>query len=273
MYLWSYPTHTAQTLLLDLEYDEEAGDDKSASALQSEGSDIEDIEDVNSDHNTCFDVPDEAVTQHQETGNDPAVLEDAPGQSETTEQPQPVLGESMGRRCPRRVITELFNRFDNLPSLTPPTAQTLRDELDKYLDSDPEAVEDVLAWWYGKKKTFPCLYRMALDYLTIPGALTTVTLFNKSNLTFHCQQQSTDVERHFSQGRLLLPYVCNRLKAQTTRSLMCLGQWSPLGMIHNDDIKAVVLLDEIPLEEGDEDGDIEMPEGWDRIDSDIEDGI
>ncbi|KAF5340854.1 hypothetical protein D9758_016602 [Tetrapyrgos nigripes] len=146
------------------------------------------------------------------------------------------------------------NRFDNLPSLAPPIAQTLRDELDKYLDSDPEAVEDVLVWWYGKKKTFPCLYRMALDYLTISAT-------------------STDVEWHFSRGRLLPPYVRNRLKAQTMWSLMCLGQWSPLGMIHDDDIKAVVLLDKIPLEEGDEDGDIEMPEGWDRIDSDIEDGI
>ncbi|KAF5335255.1 hypothetical protein D9758_017390 [Tetrapyrgos nigripes] len=138
------------------------------------------------------------------------------------------------------------NHFDNLPSLAPPKTDSLRDELDRYLDGDPEATEDVIAWWYDKRKSFPCLYRMALDYLTIP-----------------------DVKRIFSRGRLMLPYVCNRLKVQTTRSLMCLGPWSRLGMIHDDDVKAVVLLDEVPLEQGDEDGDIEMPEGWDSIDTDI----
>ncbi|KAF5365335.1 hypothetical protein D9758_005494 [Tetrapyrgos nigripes] len=133
------------------------------------------------------------------------------------------------------------NHFDNLPSLAPPKTDSFRDELDRYLDGDPKATEDVIAWWYDKIKSFPCLYRMALDYLTIPAT-------------------STDVERIFSQGRLMLPYVRNRLKVQTTHSLMCFGPWSRLGMIHDDDVKAVVLLDEVPLEQGDKDGDIEMPE-------------
>jgi hypothetical protein len=42
-------------------------------------------------------------------------------------------------------------------------------ELDAYLNTDIENVVDVIAWWHGHRKTYPCLSRMALDYLTIPG--------------------------------------------------------------------------------------------------------
>jgi hypothetical protein len=45
----------------------------------------------------------------------------------------------------------------------------LRDELDTYLSSDPEYVDDVLVWWSERRRTFPRLSRMALDYLTLPG--------------------------------------------------------------------------------------------------------
>ncbi len=73
---------------------------------------------------------------------------------------------------------------------------------------------------------------------------------------------SVDVERTFSRGRLLLPYVRNRLSAQTTRALMCLGNWSALDLIEDDDALAVAQLEEV---EGD-DSDYEMEEGWDVID-------
>jgi hAT family C-terminal dimerisation region len=62
-----------------------------------------------------------------------------------------------------------FNVFYNLPSLAPPKREDLRDELDRFLSTDPESVEDVLAWWYEKRHLFPRLSRMALDYLSIPG--------------------------------------------------------------------------------------------------------
>ena len=62
------------------------------------------------------------------------------------------------------------NVFDSLPSLSAPRQEELRDELDRYLSTDPEAVEDVLKWWYGNRAMYPSLSRMALDYLTIPGA-------------------------------------------------------------------------------------------------------
>jgi hypothetical protein len=62
-----------------------------------------------------------------------------------------------------------FNIFYNLPSLAPPKASDLRDELDRYLSTDPEDIENVLAWWHERRSSYPQLSRMALDYLTIPG--------------------------------------------------------------------------------------------------------
>ena len=59
------------------------------------------------------------------------------------------------------------NMFDNLPALAAP--KTTRDEVSRYLNTDPEQVQDVLQWWLERKSMFPCLSRMALDYLTIPG--------------------------------------------------------------------------------------------------------
>ncbi len=61
------------------------------------------------------------------------------------------------------------NIFDNLPSLAPPTSSELRDELERYLSSDPEHTTDALKWWYDRRAVYPTLSRMALDYLSIPG--------------------------------------------------------------------------------------------------------
>lgn len=60
------------------------------------------------------------------------------------------------------------NIFDNL-ALSAPALSELRDELDKYLSADPESIgtKDVYIWWYERRAR---LHRMALDYLTIPGA-------------------------------------------------------------------------------------------------------
>jgi hypothetical protein len=64
---------------------------------------------------------------------------------------------------------ESRNIFDNLPSLVEPKSSELRDELDRYLSTDPEQVDNVLMWWNDRKASFPSLSRMALDYLAIPG--------------------------------------------------------------------------------------------------------
>ena len=65
------------------------------------------------------------------------------------------------------------NIFDHLPALAAPKPHELRDELARYLSTDPEQVTDVLLWWHEHRATFPQLSRMALDYLTIPGNLPT----------------------------------------------------------------------------------------------------
>lgn len=44
------------------------------------------------------------------------------------------------------------------------------DELTRYLSTDPERVKDALEWWNDRRASFPNLSRMALDYLSIPGA-------------------------------------------------------------------------------------------------------
>jgi hypothetical protein len=50
-----------------------------------------------------------------------------------------------------------------------------------------------------------------------------------------------EVERVFSQGRLLLSHIRSRLSVQSTRALMCLGVWSKLGFVTDSDLKAAVV--------------------------------
>ena len=61
------------------------------------------------------------------------------------------------------------NIFDDLPALSAPPKAELRDELDRYLSTDPEHVTNAFEWWYERRSIYPRLHRMALDYHTIPG--------------------------------------------------------------------------------------------------------
>jgi hAT family C-terminal dimerisation region len=139
--------------------------------------------------------------------------------------------------------------FDTLPSLNAPKPHELGDELDRYLSIDPEAVEDVLMWWHGRRAMYPCLSRMALDYLTIPGVFPFQCLSVSSNNPFP-PATSVDVERTFSRGRLVLSHVRSRLSAQSTWALLCLGSWSLLGLVKDTDVLAVTVLDEVNGNEG-----------------------
>jgi hypothetical protein len=58
--------------------------------------------------------------------------------------------------------------FDSLPALSAPHRSELRNELESYLATDPTEVADALLWWFERKHIYPHLYRMALDYLSIP---------------------------------------------------------------------------------------------------------
>lgn len=68
-----------------------------------------------------------------------------------------------------------MNIFDDLPdlALTPSDHES---ELDRYLATGVEEVKDALIWWYEKRRSFPCLSRMARDYLSIPGAYPLLSL-------------------------------------------------------------------------------------------------
>lgn len=63
---------------------------------------------------------------------------------------------------------------------------------------------------------------------------------------------SVDVERLFSRGRILLPHLRNGLSAQSIRALLCLGDWSRLGLVDDSDVHFVTEKEE----EGDDDDEL-----------------
>jgi hypothetical protein len=65
--------------------------------------------------------------------------------------------------------TKHVNHFDELPSLAPLPSVQASNELQQYLETDPENVKDAIAWWHEHHATYPRLSQMAIDYLTIPG--------------------------------------------------------------------------------------------------------
>jgi hypothetical protein len=71
---------------------------------------------------------------------------------------------------------------------------------------------------------------------------------------------SVDVERIFSRGRLVLTHVRNRLSAQTSRALLCLGSWSLMGLVKDEDVLKVAMMPDL---EGEDEPELE--EGWDSI--------
>ena len=70
---------------------------------------------------------------------------------------------------------------------------------------------------------------------------------------------SVDVERVFSQGRIVLSHLRNRLSVMSTRAVMCLGVWSCLGYVKDSDIKAAVTLPVVHVDEKED----RLTLGWD----------
>ena len=148
--------------------------------------------------------------------------------------------------------------FDDLPALQAPRRFELRDELERFLSMDPEHVEDVLLWWFKHKHIYPWLHRMALDYLKIPG----IIFDSKSPLLIEfLLATSVEVERTFSQGRLVLSHVRSQLSVQSTRALLCLGMWSLMGFVRDGDVKAAVVVPELIGDEPEE----ELAYDWDAL--------
>lgn len=85
---------------------------------------------------------------------------------------------------------------------------------------------------------------MALDYLCIPG-MYFYTLGMVLLLIFCSLATSVNVERLFSRGRLVLSHTRSRLSVTSTWALLCLGSWSLLGLVKDEDVKAVADMDEV----------------------------
>lgn len=108
---------------------------------------------------------------------------------------------------------------------------------------------------------YPCLLRMALDYLSIPGRCIFYleSIFNPSQCSLLTLATSVNVEQGFSRGRLLLTHVRSRLSSQATGALLCLGNWSLRGYINDSDLQVAALMADV---EGAEE---ELEEQWDKI--------
>src|SRR6266542_463175 len=101
--------------------------------------------------------------------------------------------------------------------------------------------------WLGGLSGNPCLYRMAMDHLSIPGDF--FFCLQMYLLTTNITATSVDVEPTFSQGQLVLLPVCSHLSVQSTRALLCLTGWSKKGLVSDDNMKSAAVSPEVDGEE------------------------
>ncbi|KXN92375.1 hypothetical protein AN958_08094 [Leucoagaricus sp. SymC.cos] len=121
----------------------------------------------------------------------------------------------------------LKNIFDCLLSLKKPSkSKAICDELQLYLSTPPESSLKPLQWWHEKRKVYPQLHCMALDYLSILAT-------------------SVDVKHLFSHGCLILSHTCSCLSLRSTQALLCLESWSLAGLVKDKDVEVVAILDEV----------------------------
>jgi hypothetical protein len=95
-------------------------------------------------------------------------------------------------------------------------------------------------------------------YLTIPSESNCYLL--KQGLIIVLLATSVDVKHIFSCGQLILSHIHNWLSAQSTRALLCLRLQSLLGMVRDEDMLQVALLNDMEGEE-----ELELYDGWDVI--------
>lgn len=111
---------------------------------------------------------------------------------------------------------------------------------------------------------------MAINYLTILGKHFCSLLFSAPSMLFSvqadisCIATAVEVEFFLSKGQLCIPHTCGHLSVLTTCALLCLNDWSRLGLVHWKDLKAAASASNIKGEES----DCEMDEGRDAIKED-----
>jgi len=152
--------------------------------------------------------------------------------------------------------------FDNIPAYR--LSVNTIDEVSRYLCTEPEDVqnEDLLRWWYDHRRQYPHLFRMALDYHSIPCECQNITTFVLALIShpfFTTIGSSVGIEHVFSQGRLVLLYMCNRLSSESMRALLCLGDWSACGLVKDCHIKTAAALPDVK-----ELVEPEFQQGWEK---------
>ena len=106
----------------------------------------------------------------------------------------------------------------------------------KNLSSGGSIIEDLILAYHAWLGIF-LQYQVSLSTSTAWG-------LNEFILTWSLAS-SVAVERVFSKGRLIISHIRNRLSAQSTRALMCLGYWSKLGFVTLEDLKAGASLPDV----------------------------
>ncbi|EPT02311.1 hypothetical protein FOMPIDRAFT_64462, partial [Fomitopsis schrenkii] len=77
---------------------------------------------------------------------------------------------------------------------------------------------------------------------------------------------SVGVERLFSKGRIIVTHLRNGLSAASIRALMCLNDWSTLGLVRDVDVLAVTTEDPLKDPYAAEDAqDIWGEEAWAHV--------
>ena len=125
-----------------------------------------------------------------------------------------------------------------------------------------------LMHWHGGMNSVPFIHDLhAWQSIIWLSQVCLHNIFFHVNL-FLLVATSVDVEHLFSHGRVLLLHNCNHLSSQTTHALLCLGDWSRLGLVNSDDVHKVSLLDDVaPMDGSSEPTEVELPDGWDTIDA------
>ena len=115
-----------------------------------------------------------------------------------------VAEEAGGPTTKRSFMDEILKRQRANPN---------QSELDRYLGSPLFDGIDVLSWWKSNAEVYPCLAKMARDYLAIPGT-------------------SVPSERRFSASGDMITPKRNRLIADNIRASMCLHDWWKTDLAH-----------------------------------------
>lgn len=177
--------------------------------------------------------------------------------------PNPQLDFDFGEPEPsNNVFTEYL---DSLALSAPHITDELEDYLTKHVESLDSRDEhgrikrlSPLEWWVQHRDMYPCLSRMALDYLSVPCKSFLLITYHFLNAMI---ATSVDVERVFSKGRLSISYLRNRLSVQTTRALLCLNVWINKGFLLDKEMVGWIQGQAVVMSEDEDD----VAEGWDTI--------